>query len=74
VLHIPVPRDSDLNRMAIGGRLSIWSGETNGGLEAYVCMRCGYTELYVADVAAIDVSKIEGARMLRAVKPSSPYR
>jgi predicted nucleic-acid-binding Zn-ribbon protein len=74
VLYVPAPRDADFDRMAIGGRRSAWDGGENGGLEAYVCRRCGYTELYVGDVGAIDVTRIEGARVLRAELPDTPYR
>ncbi len=60
--------------MAVGGVRSIWSGGANGGLEAYVCMRCGYTELYVTDVKSIDLGRILGATVLRDGQPRMPYR
>ncbi len=74
VLHIPEPRDSNTDRMAIGGQLSVWTRATNGALEAYVCMRCGFTELYVRDVRALDLSKLDHARVLKADDAGEPYR
>jgi len=75
ILHVPEPRDTDFDRMALGGVRSIWSGGVNGGLEAFVCLGCGYTELYVVDPRAIDVTKMTGARVLTGPKrDDDPYR
>jgi predicted nucleic-acid-binding Zn-ribbon protein len=73
VLHIPEPKDTDHDRLALGGPRNVWTTTPNGQLEAYICCKCGYTELY-ADLGAIDVSKIAGARLLRAQVPDTPYR
>lgn len=44
-----------------------------GVLEALICSRCGYTEMYTRDPRQIPVSEIEGATVRR--KPGSgPYR
>jgi hypothetical protein len=42
-------------------------------LQAYVCMRCGYTKFYVTAIGALDRSKVPGARVLRADE-GTPYR
>ena len=73
VLHVPEPRDSNQDRLAVGGVRRIW-GNTVGELEAYICLKCGYVELYVRDIGAIDAANLEGARVLTAEAPSDPYR
>jgi predicted nucleic-acid-binding Zn-ribbon protein len=73
VLHVPEPRDTNLDRMAIGADQGWYSITPIGQLEAYVCMKCGYTELYVRDVGAIDLKKLPDARVLRA-EARSEYR
>jgi predicted nucleic-acid-binding Zn-ribbon protein len=39
-----------------------------GALEAYVCRRCGFTELYTQSASALPVDKIPGAMVLEAGK------
>jgi predicted nucleic-acid-binding Zn-ribbon protein len=74
ILHVPEPKDVDHDRMALGAVMSVWTGGVNGGLEAYVCLGCGYTELYVADLDEMDISKIDGARLLGPPESEDPYR
>jgi predicted nucleic-acid-binding Zn-ribbon protein len=77
VLHIPNPRDSDFDAMALGGAsIGFFTSEAIGTLQAYVCLKCGYTEFYVGDVGGLidEVEKIAGARVLRAEERSTPYR
>jgi predicted nucleic-acid-binding Zn-ribbon protein len=74
VLHVPNPRDTGSDRIAIGGLQSIWSGTPNGAFEAYMCMRCGFTELYVWEPHALDRSKLDSSRVLVAKPPGDPYR
>ncbi len=74
ILYVPEPRDTDFDRIALGGLRSVWTGGANGGLEAYVCLGCGYTELYVVDPRGIDSNKLTGARILTAARSDEPYR
>jgi len=74
ILHVPEPRDTDFDRMALGGTRSVWTGGVNGGIEAFVCLGCGYTELYVVDPRGIDATKLTGARVLSAPRSDEPYR
>ena len=43
-----------------------FSTKTYGQLAAYICRKCGFTELYAAQPAEIPVAKIEGAQIIRA--------
>lgn len=36
-----------------------------GRLQAYVCRKCGYTELYTTEPQALAVDKIPGAKLLK---------
>jgi hypothetical protein len=45
-----------------------------GQLSAYVCRRCGYTELYVADVEQLKLEDLPGATVLRGARREGPYR
>ena len=45
-----------------------------GQLEAYICRRCGYTELYVADVEQLKLEDLPGAVILGEPDPEGPYR
>ena len=74
VLYVPEPRDQDYDRMALGGMRSVWSGNVNAALEAYVCLKCGYTELYVQRPREINLDKIDDARVLKAEDGTGPYR
>ena len=67
VIHLPDPTDADGERVTLLGTFGV------GGIEAYVCPVCGFTELYVCAPRAIDVSKIAGARLLGAA-PGGPFR
>jgi predicted nucleic-acid-binding Zn-ribbon protein len=76
VLYVPEVRDSNYDRMALAGRYSLyskWSASEQGGLEAYMCRECGYTEFYVREPASLDVTRLKGARILSAT-PRTPYR
>lgn len=43
-----------------------WKDDELGQLQAYVCRGCGYTELYTGHADALPVSKIPGAKILKA--------
>jgi predicted nucleic-acid-binding Zn-ribbon protein len=46
-----------------------------GKLSAYVCRKCGFTEMYTKDAANLPVDKIPGARILKGTRdPSNPFR
>jgi predicted nucleic-acid-binding Zn-ribbon protein len=40
-----------------------------GKLQAYVCMACGYTELYTTEVKQIPWQKVPGAQVLTPADP-----
>jgi predicted nucleic-acid-binding Zn-ribbon protein len=73
VAHVPTIRDTDCDRMTLG-RVSVWTGETTGDLEAWICMRCGYTELYVSRPEALQIDKLEGATVLEHDPQQGPFR
>lgn len=73
---MPEVHDSNYDRMALAGRYSLyshWGAEEQGGMEAYMCRRCGYTEFYVRHPEAVDASRVKGARVLTST-PRTPYR
>jgi len=37
-----------------------------GKLQAYVCRKCGFTELYTKGAKSLPVEKIPGAKLLKA--------
>ncbi len=37
-----------------------------GKIQAYVCRKCGFTELYTHDAGTLPAEKIPGARILKA--------
>jgi predicted nucleic-acid-binding Zn-ribbon protein len=39
-----------------------------GKIQAYACRKCGFTELYTAEVGSIPVDKVPGAKILKAKK------
>ena len=45
-----------------------------GKLQAYVCMSCGYTELYTNEVRAIPWQKIPDAKVLTPKDPRLTHR
>ena len=76
ILFVPQLRDTDSDVMTVDSELkSVWTGDTArfGQLQAYICLKCGYTELYTLDPASIPLSKIEGAKVLVS-KPAAPFR
>lgn len=73
VLYVPRLRDSDYDEMRLDN-VGIWNREANGGFEAYVCRSCGFTELYVKNVAAIKIEELEGAKVLKAAVTLDAYR
>lgn len=44
-----------------------------GKIEAYICRRCGYTELYTQNPAQIPLDVVPGTRVITS-KKSDPYR
>ena len=45
-----------------------WKDVEMGTLQAYVCRKCGFTELYTQGAASLPIDKIPGAQLLK-VKP-----
>jgi predicted nucleic-acid-binding Zn-ribbon protein len=39
-----------------------------GHLQAYVCVKCGFTELYTTGIEKIPMDKMPGAKLLRGPK------
>ncbi len=75
VLYIPEPKDTDLDRLALGGVRSVWSGTPNLPLEAYVCLRCGVVELYAKNLGDVDFAKLPaGSEVRTPVNSGSPHR
>ena len=37
-----------------------------GRLQAYVCRKCGYTELYTTEPQSLPIDKVPGAKVLKA--------
>jgi hypothetical protein len=42
-----------------------WKDDELGLLQAYVCRKCGFTELYTTRADALPVDKIPGAKILK---------
>ncbi len=42
-----------------------WKDDELGQLQAYVCRKCGYTELYTLKADALAIDKIPGAKLLK---------
>jgi predicted nucleic-acid-binding Zn-ribbon protein len=42
-----------------------WKDDELGQLQAYVCRKCGFTELYTARPDALPIDKIPGAKLLK---------
>ena len=51
-----------------------WGTERWGKLQAYICERCGYTELYTEDPGSIPIARVPGAKRLKKKEPRTPYR
>ncbi len=53
---------------------TLLKGEKTYPLSAWVCMNCGYTELYVADIAGVDASlrRADLARAKPRPQPGAP--
>jgi hypothetical protein len=44
-----------------------WRGDMEfGRIQAYICRKCGFTELYTAGAEKLPVEKIPGARIFKA--------
>lgn len=50
-----------------------WSPTPFGVMQAYVCARCGFTELYAQQPDKIPIDKIDGAQVLDGAQ-GAPYR
>jgi hypothetical protein len=74
VLHVPELREGDavVASLMLNARQGIVSLTRYGQLEVYVCRRCGFCEVYVANPRSL-TEMIPGARLLKA-KPKPPYR
>jgi predicted nucleic-acid-binding Zn-ribbon protein len=42
-----------------------WKDDELGEIQAYVCRKCGYTELYTAKADTLPVAKMPGAKLLK---------
>jgi len=76
ILHAPEVRDSNFDRLALAGRYGVyskWTADEHGGFEAYMCLNCGYTELYVREPRKLEISLIKDAEILKS-EPRTPYR
>jgi predicted nucleic-acid-binding Zn-ribbon protein len=72
VLYVPELTNTDHDRMTVSGG----GGFTRslGDFEAYLCRKCGYSELYVNDAGALDVAQLpNGSTVLKAL-PRTGYR
>lgn len=65
VLYVPRLHDARHDEMRVGSR-GIFNLQANGTFEAYICRSCGFSELYVKNVADVDVASIAGAEILTA--------
>jgi hypothetical protein len=48
--------------------------DPNGLLKAYVCRRCGRTELFAVAPERIPIGRAHRTRILRGAAPEGPYR
>jgi predicted nucleic-acid-binding Zn-ribbon protein len=63
-----------VRRRTEGGKEKLEYDAPFGQLEAYVCRRCGFTELYVADVERLKLEDLPGATVLTSPDEAGPYR
>jgi predicted nucleic-acid-binding Zn-ribbon protein len=73
IAHVPTIKDADHDRMTVGP-LSVWTGETTGDFEAWICLGCGYTEFYVKRPEALRIDQLEGATVFESDPREGPYR
>jgi DNA-directed RNA polymerase subunit M/transcription elongation factor TFIIS len=69
ILYVPHVSDRDdrdtVRPLVLHVKHHDWKDDELGVLQAYVCRKCGYTELYTAKADALPVDKIPGARILK---------
>lgn len=51
--------------IVVAALAGVFSLTEHGIMEAYICKRCGFTELYARNPAEIPLDKIDGARLIR---------
>ena len=76
IIFVPRLRDTDFDVLTVDSEVkSVWTGERErfGQLQAFICSRCGFTEIYTVDPRNIPLSRIPGAKVLVA-EPPAPYR
>ncbi len=71
ILFVPqiADRDDDLNVKPLVVHVVEfdWRDDQEyGRLQAYICRKCGFTELYTKGAEQLDAAKIPGARVLKA--------
>lgn len=74
VLFLPqiADRDDDDNVKPLSAHVVHfdWKDDVEmGKLQAYVCRRCGYTELYTKEAASLSLAKLPGAKLLTPEDP-----
>ena len=43
-----------------------WKDDVEDGImQAYICLNCGFTELFTSQPSKIDISKIAGAKLIK---------
>ncbi len=69
VLFLPHVADRDdrdyVRPLSLHVKHHDWRDEELGQLQAYVCRKCGYTELYTLEPESLAVDKIPGAKILK---------
>jgi predicted Zn-ribbon and HTH transcriptional regulator len=67
VPHVADRDDRDVVRpLVLYVRHHDWKDDEIGVIQAYVCRKCGYTELYTSKADTIPVEKIPGAKLLKS--------
>ncbi|NUP05380.1 MAG: hypothetical protein HOW73_04895 [Polyangiaceae bacterium] len=74
ILYLPELTDSERDKLAAYVGPPGWTSVPHFGIvTAYVCLGCGYTELYTADPRSIPYREVPGAKILKGT-PQQPYR
>ncbi len=64
--HIADRDDRDIVRpLVLHVKHLDWKDDELGQLQAYVCRKCGYTELYTTKADALPLEKLPGAKILK---------
>jgi predicted nucleic-acid-binding Zn-ribbon protein len=63
VIYLPLVKAGSAALMAY----TTPSGVVDASFVAYICEKCGFSELYVADPKKVVIANIPGARLIRGV-------